>query len=293
MEFPVKKYCNLYCSCLILFDCGGFFEVSQSGTVNELLSHIYSVRNSKTVSRFKSCTLCFTNSITQRFLHYCCILADGDVSDHHLLPPFLLACFSPDTEFLTPVQWALIKTRRMNKGTSNPLEPPPLDTHSCSGPGAALRDFSPWQTRWELARWKHVLPLLASRDSRFCCFWTHCHWPIINCIAAASGFFFVTWVLEISRKVQKNHRIKPFISEGVTTGHRSLGPVSWHSGSWQQTGCPSFSVQLNTAARGVKAHCTSLSRTGYKGSITWHYRFCHQKKQNWQQPPAATIVSAV
>lgn len=125
----------------------------------------------------------------QEFLHCCCVLADGDIFVHHLLPPFLLACFSPDTAFLTPIQGALIKRGRTNNGTPNLLEPPTLDPHSCLGPGAALRDFSPWQTCWELARWKNVLPLRASRDSRFRCFWAHCHRPIINCSAAETSFY--------------------------------------------------------------------------------------------------------
>ena len=86
------------------------------------------------------------------FLQLCCGLADGDVFDHHLLPPSLPACFSPNTAFLSPVQGAKIKRERMNKGTSNLLEPPTLDAHSCSGLEAAIRDFSPGQSAWELTQ---------------------------------------------------------------------------------------------------------------------------------------------
>lgn len=87
----------------------------------------------------------------REFLHYCCILADGDVFNPRLLPSFPLACFSPDTAFLTPLPGALIKTWT-NKGRANLLEPPTLDAHSCLGPGAGFGDFSPWQLCWKLAR---------------------------------------------------------------------------------------------------------------------------------------------
>lgn len=104
----------MYCFCLVLFNCGGFFEVSQNYTVNEFLSYICSVNNIETVSWLKVHILCFTNLITQIispwFLYSCwlwCILLSS-------ASPFLLAYFSPET-----VQWPLIKTRRTNKGTSD------------------------------------------------------------------------------------------------------------------------------------------------------------------------------
>lgn len=201
-----------------------------------------------------------------------------------------LHIFSPATEFLPPVQGPVIKTGRMNRGTSNLLEPPTLGAHNCSCPGAALGDFSPCAETWHGGSTSY-LSSRAETAGFTASELTATGWLLTA--QQQSPAFLIAWVLEISRKEHKDARISPFIPEGITTGHRSFGLVSWHKGSWQQRGCPSFGVQRNTAARGVEAACPPLPRTGQRGSITQGCRFCHEKEQNRQQPPAATVASAM